>query len=43
MQLLLAVYQLYFVILFTGKDIIQSFGYLLVDLFAGNCPKQVLT
>ena len=27
---------------FTDKDIIQSFGYLLVDLFARNCPKNIL-
>jgi len=26
---------------FTDKDIIQSFGYLLVDLFARNYPKKV--
>jgi len=28
---------------FTDKDIIQSFGYLLVDLFARNYPKKVYT
>jgi len=28
---------------FTDKDIIQSFGYLLVDLFARNYPKKVHT
>ena len=26
---------------FADKDIIQSFGYLLVDLFARNYPKKV--
>ena len=26
---------------FTDKDIVQSFGYLLVDLFARNYPKKV--